>query len=65
MAIDYPCTECIQNVLIDAIECSLCLCWTHRKCAKLTKKEMKKLDTNDEYWYCRKCKQGFPFVSTE
>ena len=58
---DYPCSICHKYVLIDAIECSICALWVHRKCAKLTKVQLKQLRHEDKQWSCENCKELFPF----
>ena len=60
-SIPYPCTKCKKNVKHDCIECSLCLKWTHRQCAGISKKILLELGKDDSYWYCNKCKDLFPF----
>ena len=59
--VSYPCLKCNKNVLSDAIECSLCLAWSHRTCAKLSKKELQLLSRNEHYWYCYECSIIFPY----
>ena len=59
--IPYPCLNCNKNVISDAIECSLCSVWCHRKSAKLSKKMLNSLSKENEYWYCSSCKETFPF----
>ena len=57
----YPCVVCYKEVISDAIECSLCQNWLHRKCAKLSKKELVKLSNEMYNWYCYKCDTIFPY----
>lgn len=61
----YPCILCNKNVVIDAIECSLCLRWVHRKCAKLTKRQLDLFSKNGNDWYCIYCISVFPFHGLE
>ena len=61
----YPCLKCNKNVVNDAIECSLCLAWSHRSCAKLSKKELQLLSFDDNYWYCKDCIAVFPYSSID
>ena len=53
----------MKNVQNDAIECSLCLKWCHRRCAKLSKQELATFSNADAYWYCQDCSVIFPFCS--
>lgn len=59
--ISYPCCSCRKETIIDAIECSLCKNWSHRKCCKLSKKELISLSRSDAYWYCCNCVCLFPY----
>ena len=61
----YPSLKCNKNVSSDAIECYLCLSWSHRTCAKLTKKELELLSINDNYWYCNECLAVFPYIEVD
>ena len=61
----FPCIVCKQNVITEAIECSLCEQWVHRKCAKLSIKQIKYLGATNINWYCEVCKDVFPFHSLE
>ena len=36
----FPCITCKKEVIDDAIECSICKQWCHRKCSKLSKKQL-------------------------
>ena len=47
------------------MECSLCIRWCHRKCAKLSKKELQQLELQNEYWHCLFCRETFPFYSLD
>ena len=38
--VEYPCIKCQKDVYDDANECSLCLKWEHRHCAKLSKNSL-------------------------
>ena len=58
---EYPCVICKKEVVNDAIGCSLCDNWTHRKCAKISKKELHKLSDENYYWYCVNCTEVFPY----
>lgn len=58
--IEFPCGKCKKEVFSDAIECSVCLKWFHRRCTNLTKTQLKHIKTNDQ-WYCLFCSQIFPF----
>jgi hypothetical protein len=60
---DYFCGLCNKSVVNDCIECSICNCWVHRYCAKLSKKSLKEKSSNDMYWYCKICEEIFPFHS--
>ena len=57
---EFLCSKCNLLVLDDAIECSLCKQWSHRVCAKLSKKELR-LKSENVYWYCNNCTCMFPF----
>ena len=46
----------------DAIECSLCLEWAHRKCVKLSKKDLLTLSDDGWHWHCTSCTAVFPFA---
>ena len=59
--IQFPCTNCHKEVVSDAIECTLCLNWCHRKCAKLSKNMFKNLSNSSNYWYCSNCYNIFPY----
>ena len=61
----FPFKLCYRNVQTDAIECSLCQVWVHRKCAKITKHELNLFCKSGNDWYCRCCEQVFPFYSLE
>ena len=61
--IDYPCTKCLKDVQYNAIECSLCLKWCHRRCANLNKQELVTFSNTDAYWYCQNCSVIFPFCN--
>ena len=61
----YPCIKCNKEVVSDAIECSICLQWCHRACGKISLKDFKKLNEEDEYWYCFKCCELFPYHSID
>ena len=61
----YPCSYCGKNVISDAIECSLCMLWCHRSCAKLSKKQLEILSKDNDYWYCKSCKSVFPFYTVD
>ena len=57
----FPCTKCSKEVECNAIECSLCLKWTHRTCAKLSIAKFKYYSSEHIYWYCITCCDIFPF----
>ena len=57
----YPCSICNKNVLVDAIECSICKLWVHRKCSKLTKIQLRQLSEVNQMWYCEKSREILPF----
>lgn len=59
--VEYPCIYCKRDVILDCIECSLCKKWAHRVCAKLSKKQLCKLEGDDHYWFCDNCVECFPF----
>ena len=59
--VQYPCIKCYKEVVCDAIECSLCLSWCHRNCAKMSRKELQKLSQNEYYWFCLNCRESFPY----
>ena len=61
----FPCSVCNRNVVHDAIECSLCKLWVHRKCALLTKKELNRLDKCNCDWYCPNCIKIWPFYNID
>ena len=61
----YPCLQCNKDVVNDAIECSLCLSWSHRSCAKLSKKDLQLLSRDGNYWYCTDCISVFPYSSID
>ena len=65
MADFYPCGVCQKNVISDAIECSLCELWIHRKCTLLTKNQMKAKSKDGIYWYCPNCTATFPFMNVD
>ena len=37
---DYPCSICLRNVVVNAFFGNCCNQWTHRKCANLTIAEL-------------------------
>ena len=39
-----------------SICCDKCNTWVHRKCSNLNNSKFKKLQCNDDKWYCSKCK---------
>ena len=47
-----------DSILCDHGEC---LKWVHRKCAKLTKKEMDELGKSSALYFCPNCRNTFPF----
>ena len=51
--------------MTDAIECSLCLKWTHRTCAKISKKALAAISSTSDYWYCQTCSQALPFYGLD
>ena len=59
----YPCLVCKREVKHDALQCSICLIWLHRNCAKLSKAELKRLSNDEYHWYCVECSNNFPFNS--
>ena len=61
--VEYPCLLCKKDVINDAIQCSICLTWLHRNCAKLSKTELRKLSNDNYHWFCIACKNIFPFQS--
>ena len=60
---NYPCILCSKNVLNDAVECELCCKWVHRRCAKLTTKQLSNLVNN--HFNCQICKESLPFHSID
>ena len=55
----HPCGMCNYAVAKNtrAIQCDECDMWVHFKCIEgMTVKIYKELSTNDENWYCAKCK---------
>ena len=62
--IHFPCGVCKKNVVINAIECSLCLQWVHLKCGNLKKSDLVRLE-GDIVWQCRNCVALFPFNNVE
>ena len=52
---DYPCSICFRNVVVNAIFCNCCNQWTHRKCANLTIAELENFSHTKEDWFCRNC----------
>ena len=58
--VELPCGKCNKEVLTDAIECSLCLKWYHRRCTNLTKAKLRSVGINDN-WLCMYCFNIFPF----
>ena len=63
--IDFPCNVCKREVVTDAIECSLCETWSHRTCAKLSRKQFKCYESDNVYWYCFECSYVFPFANIQ
>ena len=61
--IKYPCAKCDKEVVTEAIECSICYKWCHRICAKLSLKNLNKFSQDDQYWYCFKCCELFPYYN--
>ena len=58
----YYCNVCCKKAGDSTIFCELCGHWIHRKCAKLTVAEFKRLGNSEEEWYCYTCKKEiFPF----
>ena len=56
----FPCTVCKKEVKNDAIQCDLCSLWSHRTCAKLSKRELIKLSDPTYYYNCPLCFNIFP-----
>ena len=50
-----------KRFFLECIECSICSNWIHRRCAGLTKKQFIHIGATDNYWYCTKCIENFPF----
>ena len=59
MAVQFPCVICYKEVLQDAVECEMCMKWVHRKCARLSKKQLRDLMT--DHFECAHCQSEFPF----
>ena len=59
----YPCSLCDNNVKYDVIFCEHgnCLKWAHRRCAKLTKRELEELTESSSLYFCPKCKDVFSY----
>ena len=58
--IEFPCGKCMKEVFTDAIECSLCLKWFHRRCTNLSKAQLNHIKMDDQ-WHCIHCYHLFPF----
>lgn len=59
----FPCSICQKNVVTDAVECELCYKWVHRRCAKLTKQQLRGLE--NDHFTCLPCKNLFPFQNID
>ena len=59
----FPCSICQKNVVTDAVECELCYKWVHRRCAKLTKQQLRVLE--NDHFTCLPCKNLFPFQNID
>ena len=63
---NYECGVCSKRVQYDSIQCENCSKWIHRKCAELTKHELKYLGESNCMWFCKNCKHNiFPFSGLE
>ena len=62
--VKIPCGKCNKEVIPDAIECSLCLKWYHRRCSNLTKAKLRSIGINDN-WLCMYCFNIFPFSGVD
>ena len=62
--IPFACGICCKNVVSNAIECTLCKCWVHLKCANLRKRYLKDFVGNTT-WLCNNCCTVFPFSSVQ
>lgn len=59
----FPCSICSEDVISDAIECTTCSLWVHRKCSKLTKNQLRSLGSCDKDWHCQNCEEIFPYYN--
>ena len=50
---DYPCSICFRNVVVNVIVCNCCNQWTHRKCANLTIAKLEIFSHTKEDWFCK------------
>ena len=58
------CRVCNLIVTKDSIFCSLCICWVHQHCAKLSDDDLLSLNKNGIDWMCFPCKKDiFPCIS--
>ena len=60
--LNFPCGICSKDVYSNAVECCLCMHWIHQKCEGLTRKELTKLNKNNN-WRCKNCVQVLPFYN--
>ena len=60
-SIIFPCIKCNKEVIDDAIQCDLCNHWIHRSCAKITRKDLIKKSSQNQYYFCFSCTEVFPF----
>ena len=53
----FACSICPKNVTTNhnAICCDICNLWVHIKCNNITKYCYRKLQSDKEPWYCKKC----------
>ena len=62
--INYSCILCCKAVHVDCVECTMCKNWIHHKCAKMSKKQLKDVE-NDDNWPCSVCLNNFPFSNID
>ena len=60
----FPCGICHKEVITNVIECSFCECWIHKKCAKLSLNNLRKLNSQAGWW-CQNCIMLFIFYDTD
>ena len=56
---------CSKQVINDAIKCDVCGFWVHRKCAKMTIKQLTLKSNPLYYYFCKNCVQEFPFMQID